>query len=102
MRLDAFYDRSGEALTVRVLAGGQRCRVYLDEAWAEYERTDTGVRFIGMQGFDTQYGAPRGAFAKAYRALTGEAPIPLKKPRHTSSITHVVPDTTPKTRKTLR
>jgi hypothetical protein len=96
MKLEKFYDRSGGDLKIHVSPDGQRCKVYLDTAWAEYERTDTGVRFIGMQGFDPQYGAPRGAFAKAYRALTGEDPIPLKKPKHTSSITSVVSGTNSK------
>jgi D-serine deaminase-like pyridoxal phosphate-dependent protein len=96
MKHAKFYDQSGKDLKLHVSADGKRCRVQLDAAWAEYERTDTGVRFIGMQGFDPQYGAPRGAFAKAYRALVGTDPLPIVKPRHIPAITSVASTATTK------
>lgn len=83
--LDKFYDGSGKALRVTVLVPGHRVRVHLEEKWAEYELDGDRVHFIGMHGFSPQYGAPRGAFTKAYQALTGRAPVLPTKPKHTKT-----------------
>lgn len=86
MKLDDFYDRTGKAQRVEVLDGGARVRVYLGDAWVEYERNGDTLRFAGMQGFTREYGPPRAAFTLAYRAaFNAEPPPPRPRPVHRRS-----------------